>query len=117
MTGLRVVWTTSGKTSLFPNSTSMFQPGVPPRIDDPTLRFCNVGFAVDGPLPRFCNVGCAVCVFLVSPDLTKAICLCLGFITAFPFRLLLQPVSQLSEDLVVSPSVLSLCQCCWQDDR
>ena len=40
MSGLRVVWTTSGKTSLFPKSTSMFQPVVPPRIDDPTLRFC-----------------------------------------------------------------------------
>ena len=87
MSGLRVVWTTSGKTSLFPKSTSMLQPVVPPRIDDPTLRFCNVGFAVDEPTLRFCNVGfavdehtlrfcnvgCAVCVFLVSPDLTKAI--------------------------------------------
>ena len=73
---LRVVWTTSGKTSLFPKSTSMFQPVVPPRIDDPTLRFCNIGFAVDEPTLRFCNVGCAVCVFLVSPDLTKAICPC-----------------------------------------
>ena len=38
MSGLRVVWTTSGKTSLFPKSTSMFQPVVPPRIDDPTLH-------------------------------------------------------------------------------
>ena len=74
MSCLRVVWTTSGKTSLFPKSTSMFQPVVPPRIDDPTLRFCNVGFAVDDPTLRFCNVGCAVCVFLVSPDLTKALC-------------------------------------------
>ena len=55
MSGLRVVWTTSGKTSLFPKSTSMFQPVVPPRIDDPTLRFCNVGFPVDEPTLRFCN--------------------------------------------------------------
>ena len=71
MSGLRVIWTTSGKTSHFPKSTSMFQPVVPPRIDDPTLRFCNVGFAVDEPTLRFCNVGCAVCVFLVSPDLQR----------------------------------------------
>ena len=66
MSGLRVFWTTSGKSSLFSMSTSMFQPVVPPRIDDHTLRFC--------------NVGCAVCVFLVSPDLTKAICLCWGLL-------------------------------------
>ena len=74
------------KTNLFPNSTSMFQPVVPPRIDDPTLRFCNVGFAVDEPTLRFCNVGCAVCVFLVSPDLTKAICPCCGLLPHFLFR-------------------------------
>ena len=86
MSGLRVVWTTSGKTSLFPKSTSMFQPVVPPRIDDPTLRFCNVGFAVDEPTLRFCNVGCAVCVFLVSPDLTKAICPCWGLLPCSFFR-------------------------------
>ena len=86
MSGLRVVWTTSGKTSLFPKSTSMFQPVVPPRIDDPTLRFCNVGFAVDEPTLRFCNVGCAVCVFLVSPDLTKAICPCWGLLPRSFFR-------------------------------
>ena len=49
MSCLRVVWTTYGKTSLFPKSTSIFQLVVPPRIDDPTLRFCNVGFAVDVP--------------------------------------------------------------------
>ena len=80
MSAIRVVWTTSGKTSLFSKSTSMFQPVVPPRIDDLTLRFYNVGFAVDEPTLRFCNVGCAVCVFLVSPDLTKAICPCSGLL-------------------------------------
>ena len=79
MSGLRVVWTTSRKTSLFPKSTSMFQPVVPPRIDDPTLRFCNVGFAVDEPTLRFC-------VFLVSPDLTKAICPCWGLLPCSFFR-------------------------------
>ena len=83
MSCLRVVWTTSGRTSLFPKSTSMFQPVVPPRIHDPTLRFCNIGFAVDGPTLRFCNVGCAFCVFLVSPDLIKAICLCWGLPCSF----------------------------------
>ena len=81
MSGLRVVWTTSGKTSLFPKSTSIFQPVVPPRIDDPTLPLCNVGFAVDEPTQRFYNVGCAVCVFLVSPDLTKGNMPVLGVIT------------------------------------
>ena len=99
MSGLRVVWTTSGKTSLFPKSTSMFQPVVPPRIDDPTLRFCNVGFAVDKPTLRFCNVGFAVnelhydsamkvvlSVFLVSPDFTKAICPCWGLLPCSFFR-------------------------------
>ena len=50
--GHRVVWFTSGKTSLSPKSTSMFQPVVPPRIDE----------------------RCVVCVLLVSPDLTKVIC-------------------------------------------
>ena len=44
------------------------------------LGFCNVGLAVDEPTLRFCNAGCAVCVFLVSPDFTKAICLFWGFL-------------------------------------
>ena len=72
MSGLRVVWITSWKTSLFPKSTSMFQPVVPPRTDDPTLRFCNVGFAVDEPTLRFCNVGCVVCVSLINISAFKS---------------------------------------------
>ena len=48
--------------------------------------FQNVGFAVDEPTLRFCNVGCAVCVFLVSPDLTKAICPCWGLLPCSFFR-------------------------------
>ena len=86
VSGFKVVWTTSGKTSLFPKSTSMFQPVVSPRIDDPSLRFCNVGFAVDEPTLRFCKVGCVVCVFLVSPDSTKVICPCLGLLPCSFFR-------------------------------
>ena len=62
------------KTSLFPKSASMFKSVVPPRIDEPALRFCNVGCAVCVlPTLRFCNVGCAVYFLLVSPDLTKEI--------------------------------------------
>jgi len=33
ISGLRVLWTMSGKTSLFPMSTSIFHPVVPSRID------------------------------------------------------------------------------------
>ena len=61
----------------------MFQPVVPPRIDEPTLRFCNVGCAVCVlPSSRFCNVGCAVCVLLVSPELSEpeAVCPCWGLL-------------------------------------
>ena len=81
MSGRRVVSTISGKTNLFPKSTPMFQPGVSPRIDEPTLRFCNVDCAVCVlHTLRFCNVGCAVCLLLVLPDLTKAICRCWGLL-------------------------------------
>ena len=81
MSGRRVVSTISGKTILFPKSTPMFQPGVSPRIDEPTLRFCNVDCAVCVlHTLRFCNVGCAVCFLLVLPDLTKAICRCWGLL-------------------------------------
>ena len=59
MSGSMVVWTTFGKTSFLPKSTLILQPVVPPRFDEHTLRFCNVGCAVDGPTLRFCNVGCA----------------------------------------------------------
>ena len=114
MSGLKVVWTTSGKTSLFPNSTSMFQPVVPPRIDDPTLRFCNVDFVVDEPTLRFCNVGCAVCVFLVSPDLTKAICPCWGLLPCSFFRSFSsQSANSLRTELWYLPCVSAV----EQDDR
>ena len=66
VSGRRAVWTISGKTSLYLKSTTMFQPVVSTRINEPTLRFC--------------NIGCVVCFLLVSPDLTNAIYPCWGLL-------------------------------------
>ena len=75
MSGRRVVLTTSWKTCLFSQVNFHVQPVVPPRIDDPILRFC--------------NVGCAVCDLLVLPDLTKGNMPVLGVVNMFLLPLLL----------------------------